>query len=278
VYVYIGDKRADGNPVERAGLVGGKLYAVQVVDGEGHPIAVEDRMTAFGAGSDSDADGNTEYHFKLVEIAGDPGEDITLMNGAAQEAESDAEGATEFLRPEDGAWDTIDPNRFYFVTTDRFDTVKTGTGDTVARSRLWGLEFDDLDNPTAGGRIEVLLDGTEPQNMMDNVTVNRAGQVLIDEDPGNQNYVARVWIYDPDSDTLTQLAQHDPARFQPGASDFLTKDEESSGILDVSSILGRGDKDVYLLDVQAHYDAGASLVEGGQLLAMQVDFRGGWLS
>ena len=33
----------------------------------------------------------------------------------------------EFLRPEDGAWDTQDPNRFYFVTTDRFNTVKTGS-------------------------------------------------------------------------------------------------------------------------------------------------------
>lgn len=277
VYVYIGDKQDHGNAVEKAGLVGGKLYAVQVVDAEGHALN-EDRLTAFGAGTDSDRDGNAEYHFKLVEIAGDAGENITLMNGAQVEADSNSAGATKFLRPEDGAWDTQDPNGFYFVTTDRFDTIKAETGDTAGRSRLWDLKFDDLDNPTAGGHIEMMLDGTEPQQMMDNITVNRAGQVLIEEDPGNQDYLAKVWIYDPGSDSLTLLAQHDPARFLPGAADFLTKDEESSGILDLSSILGRGNKDVYLLDVQAHYGNGSSLVEGGQLLGMQVDFRGGWLA
>ena len=277
VYVYIGDKQDHGNPVEQAGLSGGKLYAVQVTDAAGHPLS-EDRLAAFGAGSDSDGDGNAEYHFRLVEVAGDPGENITLMNGAQVEADSNAAGATKFLRPEDGAWDTLDPNRFYFVTTDRFDTVKAGTGDTVGHSRLWGLNFDDLGNPTAGGKIEMLLDGTEPQQMMDNITVNRAGQVLIEEDPGNNAYVAKDWIYDPDSDSLHLLAQHDPSRFQPGGADFVTQDEESSGIIDVSSILGHGNKDVYLMDVQAHFDAGGAVVEGGQLLAMQVDFRGGWLA
>ena len=44
-------------------------------------------------------------------------------------------------------------------------------------------------------------------------------------------------------------------------------DEESSGIIDVSHILGQG---WYLLDVQAHYANGSELVEGGQLLAMHV--------
>src|SRR4029453_16994113 len=119
VYVYIGEKRDHGNAVEQEGLVGGKLYAVQVVDGEDHPIAVEDRMTAFGTGGDIDHDDNPEYRFQLVEIAGDPGENITLMNGPQEEAESDAEGATEFLRPGDGAWGTLARNRFYFGTPAR---------------------------------------------------------------------------------------------------------------------------------------------------------------
>ena len=51
----------------------------------------------------------------------------------------------------------------------------------------------------------------------------------------------------------------------PGAPAFLTQDEESSGILDVSNILGEG---WFLLDVQAHYPNGAELAEGGQLLAL----------
>lgn len=67
--------------------------------------------------------------------------------------------------------------------------------------------------------------------------------------PGNQPYLGRVWLYDIASDTLTQLAEHDPARFA-SPNPALRQDEESSGVIDVSDILGAG---WYLLDVQAHY-------------------------
>jgi len=43
------------------------------------------------------------------------------------------------------------------------------------------------------------------------------------------------------------VAQHDPLRFLTGAPLFLTQDEESSGIIDATSILGPG---WFLLDVQ----------------------------
>jgi hypothetical protein len=79
--------------------------------------------------------------------------------------------------------------------------------------------------------------------------------------------VARVWQYDPPSDSLTLIAEHDPARFSPAAARPLTLDEESSGIVDVSQILGEG---WFLADVQAHYPKEEELVEGGQLLALHV--------
>jgi len=47
----------------------------------------------------------------------------------------------------------------------------------------------------------------------------------------------------------------------------LTQDEESSGVIDASAILGEG---WYLLDQQAHYATDAELVEGGQLLALHI--------
>jgi len=53
----------------------------------------------------------------------------------------------------------------------------------------------------------------------------------------------------------------------PGAMNFLTQDEESSGIIDASSILGEG---WYLLVQQAHYATDTELVEGGQLLALHI--------
>jgi hypothetical protein len=64
---------------------------------------------------------------------------------------------TEFLRPEDGAWDPNNPNDFYFVTTDRFDEFKFGMDgsdtdtviDEVGRSRLYRLRFFDINNPQA---------------------------------------------------------------------------------------------------------------------------------
>jgi hypothetical protein len=246
VYVYVGRKTKKGNPIERAGLAGGELFGIAVKD-----VPDESRATGIGAPS---AD------FDLRGFG-----DVSAWAGADLQAASDAAGVTAFLRPEDGAWDPVDRDVFYFVTTDRFDQVKAGTGSQVGRSRLWRLTFDNIMDPEAGGVIDLLVDGTEPHQMFDNLTVDRYGHVLIQEDPGNQEYLARIWQYDVATDTLTELARHDPARFSTGAPGFLTRDEESSGIIDAESILGPG---WFLLDVQAHYPNGSMLVEGGQLLAL----------
>ena len=52
---------------------------------------------------------------------------------------------------------------------------------------------------------------------------------------------------------------------RPLSPNFLTQDEESSGIIPADDILGDG---WYLLDVQAHFEADAELVEGGQFIAL----------
>jgi hypothetical protein len=151
------------------------------------------------------------------------------------------------------------------VTTDRFDQVKEGTGSTVGRSRLYRLHFFDINDPTAGGVIDTLLDGTESHQMLDNIAVTKRGQVVGLEDVGNNAHIGKVWRYSIANDTLDMIAEHDPDRFLPGSSNFLTQDEESSGVIDVSDILGEG---WFLLDVQAHYSITGELVEGGQLLAL----------
>jgi hypothetical protein len=66
------------------------------------------------------------------------------------------------------------------------------------------------------------------------------------------------------------VGMHDTDRFGDiniSATPPFTQDEETSGVIDVQSILGPG---WYLLDDQAHYRTGIPLdiVEGGQLLAM----------
>ena len=135
----------------------------------------------------------------------------------------------------------------------------------MGNSRLWRLRFDDVRDPADGGTLTMLLEGTEGPQMMDNIAVDREGNVLLQEDPGGQPYLARIWSYSIADDTVTPIAQHDPARFTPGAAGFLTMDEESSGIVDASAALGPG---WFLADVQAHYAISGDLVEGGQVFAI----------
>ncbi len=233
IYVYLGAKSAAGNPVERAGLTNGLLYGLQVTG-----LLTEETGTTLGAGA----------AFTLFAHG-----DVSAMTGAAIEAESLANGVTSFLRPEDGAWDPSDPSRFYFATT----------SSASSRSRLWRLRFHDLADPAAGGTIEMLLDGSEGQHMLDNLTVDASGELLLQEDPGGNDHVARIWRYSPATDRLTLIAEHDPALFTPGAPGFITNDEESTGILDLSPILGPG---YYLFAVQIHVaSADPELVAGGQL-------------
>ena len=236
VYLYLGQKQRSGNPAVRAGLTGGTLFGVKVTGFAAEPAGGIPSGTPFTLANL----GNRE-----------------ASSGASLQSDSSAAGVTKFLRPEDAAWDTTDPSRLYFVTTNGFDQP----------SRLWRLDFADLADPAAGGTIEMLLEGPEGgHQMLDNITVDDRGQVLLQEDPGNQPYLARLWRYDPGSDELLAVAHHDESRFAAGAPGFLTQDEESSGIIP-APFLGEG---WYLGDVQAHYARDAELVEGGQLFALHV--------
>ncbi len=243
VYFYAGDKKATGNAVEKAGLTGGHLFGIHVTELEGATNNNEPN-TASPLGADE------KSTFTMVDLG-----DTSGLTGAQIDAASEAAGVTSFLRPEDGAWDTLNPNRFYFVTTDAFN----------APSRLWAVDFNDASNPAAGGTIKLLLNGTEGQQMLDNITVDSHGKLVLCEDVGNNAHVGKVWQYDPATDQLTQIAQHDPARFVSGAANFLTQDEEASGVIDVSHILGNAGENVYLIDTQAHFPVAGEQVEGGQL-------------
>lgn len=248
VYFYFGDKKATGSDLDKAGLTNGHLFGLKVAELVDEAINGTAVLNPLGADKQS--------AFSLVDLG-----DAATQTGVQLDAASEAAGVTSFFRPEDGAWDTINHNRFYFVTTASFDQP----------SRLWAADFNDASDPTKGGTIKLLLDGTEGQKMMDNITVNAQGHVVIQEDVGNNARLGQVYDYNPFTNTLTDIAQHDPARFLPGGSKFLTQDEESSGVIDVSNILGSAGQNAYLMDVQAHYPIPGELVEGGQLLLMRYD-------
>jgi Alkaline phosphatase PhoX len=270
VYLYRGSKSTTGNPVQKAGLTNGALYGVKVL---GIPQS-EYQKTDWSVGN--------EFDFQLVDVS-----QYAAVGGAnggvvdTLDEDSQAQGVTNFQRPEDGAWDPNNPSDFYFVTTSSFGplTAEDRTGET----RLWRLRFEDPADPSKGGKLTLLVSGpigtadspsstgtqsadsAGPQ-MFDNITVNDRGQVLLVEDVGNQAYLGGAWLYDIASGSLVKLAAHDPARFTPGSPGFLTKDEEMSGIIS-APFVGEG---WYLLDVQAHYTISGELSQGGQLLALRV--------
>lgn len=259
VYVYIGEKSKSGHPIEQAGFTNGDLYGVKV-SVNGSPVDEESDLFGLGATA-------TGYigkgKFSLVNLG-----DVSNLTPRQIEDASIAAGVTRFRRPEDSAWDPRNGekhrNDAYFVTT----------ADINTNCRLWRLRFDDIrKNPEQGGTIEIVLHGDEGHKMLDNVTIDSFGRILMDEDPGNQSRVSKIWLYQTDTRELIEVARHNPKFFDPtilNNSAFITQDEESSGIIDASDILGDG---WFLLDVQAHAvnATDPELVEGGQLLAMYVD-------
>jgi hypothetical protein len=253
--VYVGTKQMTGGEVEKAGLMNGTLKLVNVT---GNPVEIVNTTT------------------RATNIVS--GTRFTLSGTAS----------TTFSRPEDGAWNPLDPSQFYFVTTDRLDQVTDGVGTQIGQTRLWRLTFDDITNPDLGGRIDLLIDGRTVDgrkvNMFDNIAVDRrSGQLVLLEDVGNAAHNGKVWRYNPFTDALTEIAHHDRNRFGdvgvPPTAPF-TQDEETSGVIDVSSILGPGH---YLFVDQAHYPINAAnpngfanpdeLVEGGQLMLLRVPPR-----
>jgi hypothetical protein len=256
IYVYVGTKSNSGNDVERAGLVGGTLYRVAVIGNLPETRAAD-------AGLALTLNGNGRYEGAFTLIAG-----TDTANAAS----------TKFLRPEDGAWDRKNRNRYYFVTTDQMDAAKDSDlnadipAGQVGRSRLWALNFMDSSQPELGGTIEMMLDGTLANGeyqMFDNITVNADGSLILLEDVGNNRHNGKIWKFEPATGDLVKLARFDPALFGDiGATGSITKDEETSGVVDVTRILGRKDGRVYNLFVaQNHALSGdPETVEGGQLM------------
>lgn len=234
LYFYVGTKTNTGTEVDKAGLNNGKLFGVAVPG-----LTLETNSTNLAIGT----------RFGLTDLGF-----VQNKTGATLNTESNTASVTNFLRPEDGAWDPSNPNDFYFATTNNF----------TSPSRLWRLRFDNAANPESGGTIEAVLNGTEGHRMLDNLAINKNGKIILQEDIGSQTALGKIWEYDIATDKLVQIAEHDPARFLTPTAPF-SIDEESSGVIDAQDILGPG---MYLLDVQAHYGIPGELVEGGQLLAL----------
>jgi RTX calcium-binding nonapeptide repeat (4 copies) len=258
VFVWVGQKQSTGLDIDMAGLRTGVLNGIRV-----------------GTPGNYDANEGTVVsgdRFELVALS----DQTNVTTAAPLQTEMIGKTITQFRRVEDGAFDPNSPNDFYFVTTDQFG----GAG----FSKLWRLRFDDITNPAAGGKIEILINGGGvgtntgfgTAEMFDNIAVDNMGRVLLQEDVGNQTHLGKVWIYDIASGATLELARHDANLFLNTSPSYLgTQDEESSGIIDISHILGEG---YYLLNDQVHRNISATepeLVEMGQLAVLHVGATAG---
>lgn len=230
VYVYVGEKRDAGNPAELAGLVGGNLNALKV----------------------------TGRRFSLVNLG-----DVSEMTGDALEQAGRKAEVSNFMRPEDGAWDVNNPDVFYFATTDKID----------GSSQLFQLTFDNVLQPEQGGAIRVVLNARDiGAQMFDNITVASDGKLLIEEDPGDNPHVAAIWQFNPVTGKAEKLAVVAPERFLDKSSpQFMTQDEENSGIVEITDLLrnapwARTGQRYFLGALQVHAKSDdPELVEDGQL-------------
>jgi hypothetical protein len=258
--VYVGTKLSSGTEADKAGLTNGTLKFVRVDNNAVEIVNNTTRATNITSGT----------RFSLSDSS-----------------------STTFSRPEDGAWNPNNPREFYFVTTDQLDNLSDGLGNQIGMTRLWRLTFDNLANPDAGGKIDLLIDGRTVDglkaNMFDNIAVNRqSGRLLLQEDVGGAPHNGKMWEYDPVSDALTMITRHDPARFGDRAGGFTTpatfpfnNDEETSGVIDITDIMagsalatGNPGEAWYISSDQAHYTPAGGTgitpaqVEGGQIFVI----------
>lgn len=278
LWMYRGTKTNSGEWFERAGLNNGTAYVLA------SETLANDNAFRANIGKNKP----TPVTFEKVDWK------ATGLNQNNQAREV----GMELARVEDGHFDPKKPNDFYFVTTesnkDAAATAPNPATPTVSRDggALWRLRFKDVSNPAKGATLEMLLDGSEAPYLSkpDNLTLDSSGNILIQEDPGNNALVARIVAYNIKNQKVGVVARFKNQYFENGAAQFMTQDEESSGIIDVTDLLRKNSKDTasyYMYVAQIHttpvkarpdLDPAASwlplAVEGGQWYVMKVaDWR-----
>ena len=185
VYMYVGEKAGSANPDggcwagHYGALLGIKVIGFATEPDQGIPDDTPFTVHSFG--------------------------DVSSQTGAYIELGSIANGVTAFKRPEDGAWDPSNPNDFFFVTTATF----TGP------SRLWRLRFTDAPHPEK--RRHDFHDArrhrgapharqSRDQSTRSDLPSGKSRRSVFDPD-----YLATIWQYTIESDTLQPVAQHDPS-------------------------------------------------------------------
>ncbi len=253
LWLYQGSKTNTGTWFQRAGLANGKTYVMNI----GGFKTEADFRAQVGKGKE------TSVSFAAVDAT---------VNGVAQNKAAALVG-TSLARVEDGAFDPNDARNYYFVTTesngDKAATALDPNNKLVTKrdgGALWKLRLTDAKNPALGGKITMLLDGSEApyMNKPDNIEVDGYGNILIQEDPGNNAQIERMFAYRIADGKIAVVSQFNDKMFSKAAADasFITEDEEQSGVVNVTSLLRKNKTDknfYYVLNAQVHATGAALL-------------------
>lgn len=111
----------------------------------------------------------------------------------------------------------------------------------------------------------MLLDGSEAPylNKPDNLEVDGYGNIIIQEDPGNNPQLSRMVAYRIADGKLAVMSRFNEAMFlaSKASSTFITEDEETSGVLNVTNLMrkNKSDKKYYYLFVAQVHASGDAL-------------------
>lgn len=306
LYLYVGEKDAEGDFLARNGLVGGSLYVWVADDGELGPLDFAGSGSINGSWVEID-------NARMPALASDDGSTGYDKFGYPTQGnlwlQAEAAGSFGFSRPEDVAFNPFDGSQVVLASTgvDTYavDPVSGDGADTFGTLYLIETNFVTLST-----RLEILYDGdadpTRALRSPDNLDWADDGAIYIQEDkaetdsltgellfgPGAANpNEAGVVRLDPVSRTITRVMNIDRnvildgSLADPGAAVDVDAgsvgDWESSGILDVSTLFGDAPGTLFLIDIQAHgiedqdqFNAASrivdsDLVEGGQLLFLE---------
>ena len=267
VYMYVGTKvRSSASVLRRNGLDNGTLYVLAPVN------AAQSSEDVFRTGT---------IQVRWVEIPG-----AENLSEAQFEAASDARNAFRFARPEDGAFNKENPDHYVFVTTGGAPTLPGSTpanslgrvcslnlnSDTVLGSASLKVEVNADNVIAAGGDTAISPDNIDTSD--DYLMINEDGTTQSRAVMAAKNRDGSIWRFrmgdqSVNGSSATRIGELDP----PGRDGVAVGPGiwETSGIIDTSTLFGKG---TWLFDVQAHPPTtapGESTVEDGQLLLLRRD-------
>jgi hypothetical protein len=283
LYLWIGRRRPGGDFLTRNGLADGRLHAWVADAG--------DRGPADWTGSGSVRRGRfVPIAARDPARAGTPGHDAAgWLDDDTLRARAAALGAFRFSRPEDLAVNPADARQAAFAST--------GHGIEFPADEWGGLYVADVrftSGPDgalgATATITLAYDADETRQAgirnPDNLAWGRDGWLYVQEDKavkrasftGAGGPEASLWRLEPGRWAAPErVAVIDRAAVPPGASDAkagVPGEWESSGVLDVSALLGAPGETVLVATVQAHtvkdgpVGGRAQLVQASQLLLL----------